>query len=120
MAGRSSRYRSMATKHAVPNPGNPPAVHGLEQGRHRARRRSSRRRTKNAIVSGAMFVVAAGVVGGAGYFLWQFYNDEQERTRIEQPAVNQPTAEELLIEMQDQGRWNGPGAPAFGIGDQQP
>lgn len=72
------------------------------------------------IVSTAMFIVVAGVVGGAGYFLWQFYSDEQERNLTERPVVEQRTADDLIVQLDQQGPWNGPGAPAFGIGDQQP
>jgi hypothetical protein len=110
----------MATKHVAPRPGHSIAVHGLEHGRTHARRHAARRRTKNTIVSGVMFVIAAGVVGGAGYYLWQFYDDEQERNLSERPAVEQRTTDELIDQFDDAPRFNGPGAPAFGIGDDQP
>lgn len=96
------------------------AVHGLEQGRKAARRRAGRRRFKNTLVSGLMFLVAGGVVGGAGYYLWQFYGDEQERTNTDGNVVVQRSTDELIEDFEDNPRFNGPGAPAFGIGDDQP
>ena len=73
------------------------------------------------IVSGAMFVLAAGVVGGAGYYLWQFYVDEQDRNLNQNgPAVDERSTDEIIHELERDPRWNGPGAPAFGVGDDQP
>ena len=111
----------MAVPHFSPRLANPSAVHGLEGGRERARRRSSRRRVKNAMVSGLMFLVVGGVVGGAGYYLWQFYTDEQDRTLNQDPAVvDQRDTNQMIDDLEDNPRWNGPGAPAFGVGDDQP
>ena len=82
----------MAVKHVAPRPGHSNAVHGLEHGRTHARRRSARRRMQNTITSGVMFVIVASVVGGAGYYLWEFYVDEQERNAPSGPVVGQRSA----------------------------
>ena len=110
----------MAVKHVAPRPGHSNAVHGLEHGRAHARRRSSRRRMKNTITSSVMFVIAAGVVGGAGYYLWEFYVDEQERNAPTGPVVVERSTDEVIEILEEQPRWNGPGNPNFGVGDGQP
>lgn len=110
----------MATRHAASAIGNPVSVHGLEHGRKAARRRSGRRRLKNMIVSGVMFMVAGGVIGGAGYYLWQFYAEEQREALEDHTVVVERDPAELIHDLEDNPRWNGPGAPAFGVGDEQP
>ena len=111
----------MAVKQADSRPINQVSVHGLEHGRHRAHRRSARRRRANSVVSGVMFLVVAGVLGGAGYYLWQFYEDEQARNTTDGPAfVDQRSTGEVIDDLEDNPRWNGPGNPAFGVGDDQP
>ena len=73
------------------------------------------------MVSGLMFLVVGGVVSGAGYYLWQFYTDEQDRTLNEEPAVvDQRDTNVIIDDLEDNPRWNGPGTPAFGVGDDQP
>jgi len=111
---------SMPVKQVTPGLVNSAAVHGLQGGRELARRQAGRRRIKNAIVSGVMFLIAAGIVGTAGYYLWQFYGDEQERNAPTGPIVADQTTEEWIEELEEQPRWNGPGAPDFGVGDEQP
>ena len=112
----------MSGKPTMTSPLFAPSVHGLEQGRKHAQRRAARRRFKNTIVSGAMFVLVAGVVGGAGYYLWQFYVDEQDRATTNGPVVDQRSTDEIIHDLEDNPRFNGPGAPAFGVGgnEQQP
>jgi hypothetical protein len=110
----------MSGKPTITNPLFAPSVHGLEHGRKHAHRRAARRRVTNTIVSGAMFIVAAGVVGGAGYYLWQFYVDEQGRNADQGPVVDQRTTGEIIQDLEDNPRWNGPGNPTFGVGDDQP
>jgi len=110
----------MATKPATQSHLLAPSVQGLEHGRKQARRRAGRRRVKNAIVSGFIFMIAAGVVGTAGYFLWQFYGEEQDRNQVVQDGVTDPrTADELIDDFEDNPYFQGPGAPAFGVGDEQ-
>lgn len=95
-----------------------PSVIGLDAGRKRAQRRSSRRRFKNAVVSGATFLVVAGILGAASWFTYQFFVEEQESN----PTVllNAPSdPEQVIDELVEQPRWNGPGAPAFGVGDDE-
>ena len=110
----------MAAKRAPAPAGNLVSVHGLEHGREHARRHAGRRRRKNAVVSGLTFLVVGGVVGGAGYYLWQFYVDEQERDTTDTVVPVQRSAEEWIEELEDTPRWNGPGAPAFGVGQDEP
>lgn len=110
----------MASKPVSQSPYLAPSVHGLEHGRQQARRRAGRRRVKNMIVSGVMFVIAAGVVGGAGYMLWQFYGEEQERNQVVIDGFEQRSVDELIRDFEEKPYFNGPGAPAFGIGDDQP
>lgn len=71
-------------------------------------------------MSGVMFAIAGGVVGTAGYLIWQFYSDEQDRITTDGRVVDQRSTEELIDDFEDNPRFNGPGAPAFGVGDDAP
>ncbi|MCB0965998.1 MAG: hypothetical protein KDB37_04120 [Ilumatobacter sp.] len=106
----------MATK--VSSGGSSTAVLGLEHGRERARRQSSRRRRSSGIKSGFMFVIVAGTVGAAGYFGYQFFRDEQAKETPSDSTLFSGTPHEVIDHLEDQARWNGPGAPAFGVGDE--
>ena len=75
---------------------------------------------QNTITSGVMFVLVAGVVGGAGYYLWQFYEEEQERNAPSGPVVVERSTDEVIDILEEQPRWNGPGNPTFGVGNDQP
>lgn len=97
-----------------------PSVHGLEHGRERARRNAARRRVKNTIVSGVMYTIVLGAVGTGGYFLWQFYDSQNDTGPATGPAVEHRSTIQLIDDLEEQPRWNGPGAPAFGIADDQP
>ena len=66
-----------------------------------------------------MFVIAGGIVGGAAYYLWQFYTEEQDRPTTDHVVIERDTSE-IIDDLEDNPRWNGPGAPAFGVGDDQP
>lgn len=97
-----------------------PSVQGLESGRERARRSAARRRVKNSIVSGVAYAIVLGGIGGASYFLWQYYDSQDDTGPGDGPAVDRRSTSQLIEDLEDQPRWNGPGAPAFGIDDDQP
>lgn len=100
---------------------SPVSVPGLEHGRAHARRQARRRRAANRVASILVFAVIAGGLGTAGYYLWQFYADEQREATDDTPAPDtDPSTVELIEQLEDTPRWNGPGAPAFGVGDDQP
>lgn len=73
---------------------------------------------KNTIVSGMMYTIVLGAVGTAGYFLWKYY-DTQNDAPGNGPAEHRSTSQ-IIDDLEEQPRWNGPGAPAFGINDDQP
>jgi hypothetical protein len=102
---------------STPSPLFAPTVHALQQGHDQARRRARRRRFKNMLVSVVMFGIAVGAVATAGYFAWQFYGDEQRRNSDVVPAVDRRTTDEMIDDLGVRPRWNGPGAPAFGVGN---
>lgn len=108
----------MSGKQATQSPLLAPSVHGLDGGRQRARRRAATKRVKNAITAGVMFVLAVVAVGTAGYLAWQEFGAEQERNETNRAVVVQPTDDELIERFENAPRWNGPGAPAFGVGDE--
>jgi hypothetical protein len=65
----------------------------------------------NALVA----IVACGVVGGAGYFAWtEFGRDTEPDTN----TGRRLTPTEAIEVLEEQPRWNGPGNPTFGVGDE--
>jgi hypothetical protein len=95
----------------------PPGFAGFTDGRTRARRRAGRRRLKNRAISTAVFVILIGGVSVAAYAGWRFYGEEQERkTGVDVPAVN-ADPNQLIDQLEGQPRWNGPGTPTFGVGN---
>ena len=91
-------------------------MYGLEHGRATARRRSSRRRRKNTVLTGFLVLTVLSVGGWIGYLAIDFYRDEQQ---VEIDPVRAPdgrTAEEMIDDLSTDGRWNGPGVPSFGVG----
>lgn len=95
------------------------SVIGLDLGRERARRRAGRKRFKNGFVALVVFLVLGAVVGAAGYYFLDFYREEQDRNSNDGGVVRDgPSTEELISRIENEPRWNGPGAPAFGVGEE--
>jgi hypothetical protein len=112
----------------APAPVQPAAVHGLEAGRKHAQRALRRRRRRNRITTLVIAAIAAGVIAGAGWVAFEIYaehtTDEQlehERrvAELERRRDGQDV-EDVIGELEELPRWNGPGTPAFGVGDEQP
>lgn len=108
-----------------PNRLGPPSVFGLEGSRKLADQRNRRKRIKARFTSAVVLTIMAGVVLAVGYVGYEVYAqqraDEQlERDRrvaaIEAERAGRST-DELIDQLEDTPRWNGPGAPAFGVGD---
>jgi len=97
----------------------PATVEGLEHGQKRARRRAARRRRKNTITTWFVISIMAGIVGVAGYYGWQFYQDEQQQ-HLNDGEIQKRTPHEALDILQNQPQWNGPGNPNFGVGSAEP
>lgn len=97
-----------------------PSVAGLEHGRKAARRQAARRRRKNRIVSGVMFVTVAGAAGAAGWFGYQFYLDQRDEQSYDTGPERQRSTEEVIEILEEQPRWNGPGNPNFGVQGERP
>jgi hypothetical protein len=109
----------MATSRDTRAPISPlhaPSVDGLDPGRKLARKQSARRRRKTAISRAVSFAIAAGAVGGAGYYGWQFYHEEQRKEAEVQPAPDL-TPQEAIDKLETLQPWNGPGNPTFGVGE---
>lgn len=96
----------------------PPAVDGLAQGRDVARRRAGRRQLRNRAVSTVLFAVVLGALGVAAYAGWQFYGDEQDRNSNNGGGGEHRTPEEVIDHLEEQPRWNGPGTPGLGVGEE--
>jgi hypothetical protein len=101
-------------KHTVVNQMVAGPVHGLEYGLDRARRNAARQRRKNATVTGMLLAVLASIAAVAAWLGWQVYSTETEPT---DRVVEERTPQEVIDLLEEQPAWNGPGNPAFGIGD---
>lgn len=107
------------------NPLGSPAVIGLEGGRKLAEKRQRRKRRKQRVSSFVTISILLGVVAAAGYIGYTVYAEQQDADRIEQQqrqaeldaARSRRTTDELIDDLRETPRWNGPGAPAFGVGE---
>jgi hypothetical protein len=102
-----------------------PGVIGLDLGREAARRAQRRKRRHDRVVSLLLAAVAAGLIGVAGWFGYQTYVDhqaqrEQERDRrtaeIERERSGEGV-EDVIEDLEESPKWNGPGNPSFGVGE---
>ena len=99
---------------ASPVSHQPIPVIGLEHGRAVARRRARARRRSNSAVGFAVFGLIAASAVGAGYVTWDYFQGEQDAPVVESDRM---TVDEVIEELERRPAWNGPGSPAFGIGD---
>ncbi|MAT04653.1 MAG: hypothetical protein CL424_06390 [Acidimicrobiaceae bacterium] len=95
---------------------NSPSVIGLEHGRKRAAQQARRKNRSNTMKTGVLAVLAAGSVGLAAYVGYDYYQSEMESDSngVTFQEVDPNEAIEIL---ENQPRWNGPGNPAFGVGE---
>jgi hypothetical protein len=111
---------------APSNPNLPTAVYGLEAGHRRAQRSQRRRRRSNGIITFVLAVMAVAAVGAAGWFGYLTYVDHSDTEEVER---NERVAEferqragegiaDVIEDLEDSPRWNGPGNPTFGVGDE--
>ena len=101
-----------------------PAVYGLDAGRSHARRAQRGRRLWNqAVTLVVATVVAAGVVAGT-WFGYQAYLDHTKNAEIEhqlgveeqaRKAANE-SMDDVIDNLEQTPAFNGPGAPALGLG----
>ena len=102
-----------------------PAVHGLDAGRHVAERRRRRNKIKDRIISTIIAIVALGFVGVGAWAGYTIYEDQQdkdaeERRRVQAELNSRGSGDDLrdaIDELETTPKWNGPGNPAFGVGD---
>lgn len=103
------------------NPLGAPSVTGLQAGRQLARRQQRRRRLLNSITSGFGVAVALAVAVGAAYIGYSIYDEQQASDRREaelrRSEFVEPDVREVIEDLEVQPKWNGPGAPSFGVGD---
>ena len=99
---------------ASPVSHRPVPVIGLEHGRAVARQRARVRRRRNSAVGFAVFGLSAALAIGAGYVTWDYFQGEQDGPAVEPGRM---TVDEVIEELERRPAWNGPGSPAFGIGD---
>ena len=106
------------------NPLTPSSVVGLKGGRRAAEKRHRRKRIKDRMASSVMIAVLMGVVAAAAYVGYTIYdehhtNDEAERQQHYaeyQAELEGRTTGELIGQLEDTPRWNGPIAPGLGDG----
>ena len=72
--------------------------------------------TKTMFVQSGIKGMFAGVIGGAGYYGYHFYKDDQRKQADVQPAAPL-TPQEAIDKLENLAPWNGPGNPTFGVGE---
>lgn len=117
--------RRRTSQRSAVNPLGPSAVVGLEVGREQARRLQRRKQIKDKIFGTAGAIVALGVVASAAYIGYTIYQETQEADRLESERrqaeldrEGDPTIRDAIDELEETPRWNGPGNPTFGVGDE--
>ena len=116
----------MAQRSSAPNRLAPPSVIGLEGSRKLADQRNRRKRVKSRFTSAVVVTLLAGVVLAAGYVGYEVYAEQRADEQLERDRrVAELEAEragrstdDLIDQLEDTPRWNGPGAPAFGVGEE--
>jgi hypothetical protein len=107
-----------------PNPLTPTAVYGLDLGRQHARRSQRRRRVRDRAITWAMAIaLASGVIAGA-WFGYQVYLDHANHAAVDfQRGVDEidrkhanESMDDIIDSLDQAPTFNGPGAPALGIG----
>jgi hypothetical protein len=117
----------MAKRSTPQNPLTPTSLIGLEGGRDRADRRHRRRRMKERAYSSVVIAILMGVVTGAGYIGYTIYDEQRADEQVERDRRQAEldaervgvTGSDILQELEETPRWNGPGAPAFGVGEDE-
>ena len=99
---------------ATPVSYRPEPVVGLEQGRLVARRHARARRRFDRGFGLVVFGLLGVLVVGAGYVGWDYFQGEQDGPAVE---PGHKTVHDMIEELERRPIWNGPGSPAFGIGD---
>jgi cytochrome c-type biogenesis protein CcmH/NrfG len=116
----------MAPPTSTPHPLASRAVVGLEGSRKVADKKHRNKRVQQRITSSVVIAILMGVVAAAGYVGYEVYTQERadeqlERDRrlgeIEAERAGR-TTDDLIDQLEDTPRWNGPGAPAFGVGEE--
>jgi hypothetical protein len=117
--------RNSAPRQEPVNPLAPPSVIGLEPGREIARRNQRRRRLRDSATFGVGALVAAVFVMAAAYVGYTIFDEQQSTERIESEQRRAELQEQrsgdnvldAIDDLEDSPKWNGPGNPNFGVGD---
>lgn len=98
----------------------------MDASRKRDARQHRRKRRKQRMSSFVIFTVVGGAALGAAYVGWVIYEEQraaEEAERVERQAELEAerarrTTDDLITDLSESPRWNGPGAPAFGVGEE--
>jgi hypothetical protein len=115
----------MAAPTSTPHPLSSRAVVGLEGGRKIADKRHRNKRVWQRFTSSVVIAILMGIVVAAGYVGYTIYTEGRDSEQVErdrriaeiEAERSGRTTDDLIDELQNTPRWNGPGAPAFGVGD---
>lgn len=118
--------RPAQTKEPQLNPLTAPAVDGLDAGRESARRSQRRRQRANSIKSFLLGMVACAVVAVAAWVGYTIYDEQQATDRLEseqrraelQQQGSGNDLRDAITELEEAPKWNGPGNPNFGVGEE--
>ena len=115
-----------------PELGRPPspAVHGLDVGRDHARSQFRRKRRRDRIRNLVFAVTGLAVLGGFGYVGYLMYGDfeddqelERQEIRADLDSERRGSGDELrdaIDTLESEPKFNGPGVPGLGVGDEEP
>lgn len=102
-----------------------PAVHGLDAGRHHARRSQRRQRRRDRFRTLVVAALLIAAIGGVAWFFYAAYieHDTNEQVETDRRVAelkrerDGKTTDDIITELEETPAWNGPGNPTFGIGN---
>ena len=101
-----------------------PSVHGLDAGRAHARKVQRKRHRANRAATSLLTIMAIAAVASAGWFAYSAYIEHDSTQQLEtdrrvaeiQQDRQGRTTDDIIEQLEETPRWNGPGNPTFGVG----
>lgn len=92
----------------------------FDVGYERARRSATRRRRRDAVAGTLFLAVLAASASAIGYLAWEQYRESLQPSVTTGGDEDDVTVSELIVELEGDPAWSGPGVPAIGVAPDRP